>query len=104
MAEVVPVAGEGGNTVSTTTLSTTAVRRFVLADAMDRAWRTFKSGIGIDIAVGLALTLGTLLLDLQWTKAYWALVGTLAAKSVIQSVVSYILRRKSAPKVGLQVK
>jgi len=72
-------------------------------DALDRAWRTFKSGIGLDIAIGLALTLGTMLTDLRWTKEYWILIGTLAAKSVAQSVVSYILRKRSTPQVGVQI-
>lgn len=103
-SEAIPVNGANGNTVAVTTLSTATARRFVLADAADRAWRTFKSGVGIDIAVGLALAIAPLVSDLEWTKAYWVILGTTAAKSVIQAVVSYVVRRKSAPKVGLQVK
>jgi len=104
MAEVIPVAGAGGNTVSSTSMSSATARRFVLADAMDRAWRTFKSGVGIDIAVAVALAVAPLVTNLEWTPVYWGILGTTVAKSVIQAVVSYILRRRSAPKVGLQVK
>lgn len=90
------------NPTSTVVVTSSERRAFVHADALDRAWRTFKTGIGLDIALGLALTLGTMLTDLRWTKEYWALIGTLAAKSVVQSIVSYILRKRSTPKVGLQ--
>lgn len=104
MAEVVPVTGADGTTVATASMSSATARRFVLADAMDRAWRTFKSGVGIDIAVGLALAIAPLVSGLEWTTTYWIILGTAAAKSVVQAIVSYILRRKSAPRVGLQVK
>lgn len=104
MAEVVPVTGADGHTVATATLSQTTARQFVLADAMDRAWRTFKSGVGIDIAIAVALAVAPLITSLEWTPVYWGILGTTVAKSVIQAVVSYVLRRNSAPKVGLQVK
>lgn len=89
----------------TATVSTTYKerQRFITADALDRAWRTFKSGLGIDIAISLALVVGPLLTDLKWTAAYWAIIATVAVKTIVQSVVSYILRKRSTPKVGVQV-
>lgn len=102
--ETVPVVVEPGVDAAQVTLSTGQVRRFVLADALDRAWRTFKSGIGIDIALGVAIAAAPLISGLEWTKLYWAVFGTSVAKSVLQAVVSYWLRRRSTPKTGLQVK
>lgn len=78
-------------------------QKFKLADAMDRAWRTFKSGIGLDIAIAVAVVLAPAITNLEWTPVYWAVLGTAIAKSVLTAVTSYVLRRKSTPKVGLQV-
>lgn len=100
----VQVAGLDPQNPSATVSTTYKERqRFITADALDRAWRTFKTGIGLDIALGLALTVGTMIADLEWTKTYWILLGTVAVKSVLQSVTSYILRKRSTPKVGVQV-
>lgn len=72
-------------------------------DAKSRAWRTVMVGLGIDVATGLVLVLLPLVSNIEWTEAYWITLGSLAAKSVLQAVVSYFFRLLVKPKVGLQV-
>jgi hypothetical protein len=106
MADVV-VADVAGtyptNQTATVRMTEKEVTRFRLADAMDRAWRTFKSGIGLDIAIAVAIVVAPAVTNLEWTPTYWTVLGTAVAKSVLTAVTSYVLRRKSTPKVGLQV-
>lgn len=67
---------------------------FVQADALNRFWRTLYSGLGIDIVVGIALVLSTLLLTSNgWGDIEWAVLSFSIAKSIVQSVVSYVLRK-----------
>jgi hypothetical protein len=102
--ETVSVAVTPGVDAAEVSLSMGQVRRFVLADALDRAWRTFKSGIGLDIAIAIAIVVAPAVTNLEWTPTYWTVLGTAVAKSVLTAVTSYVLRRKSTPKTGLQVK
>lgn len=68
------------------------------SDAKDRAWRTFLQGLGIDVSVSLVLFLYAATSDLQWTKAYWAVLGLAFAKTLIQSAVASLMRRLVPPK------
>lgn len=72
-------------------------------DAKSRAWRTVMVGLGIDVATGLVLVLLPLVSSIEWTQTYWITLGSLAAKSVVQAIVSYFFRLLVKPKVGLQV-
>ena len=80
-------------------VDTTSVKS-VQADAKDRAVRTLIQGLLIDITTALALSVGPLLLseDFAFTATYWTIVGTFAAKSLIQAVVSFFMRKLVSPK------
>lgn len=91
------------NQTSQVTMTAKEAHRFVLADAWDRAGRSLKTGIGLDISIAVALAVATLLPDFAWTTTYWIVLGTAVVKSVLSAASSYILRRKSTPKVGVQV-
>ncbi len=70
-------------------------------DARNRAWRTLVQGLLTDVlgAVVLAVAPALAGADFAWTTPYWAAVGLLAAKTAVQSVVSYIGRRVVPPAV-----
>jgi hypothetical protein len=65
------------------------------ADARNRALRTFLQGLGVDIVVALALTVGPALVgsEFTWSRAYWQTLGLIAAKTVITTIVSYVTRK-----------
>ena len=72
----------------------------VKTDALVRAWRTFYTAVGIDIAallgVGLTELLGS---GVEVTSAsFWSLAGVLVVKSVLSGVAAYLLRLKVTPK------
>lgn len=69
------------------------------ADARNRALRTFLQGLGVDIAVALALTVGPALVgsEFTWSRAYWQTLGLIAAKTVITTIVSYVTRKLIPP-------
>lgn len=63
-------------------------------DAKNRALRTFVQGLGIDVAVGLALVLGTYFMTAQsWGDVQWAILGFSLFKSVVQAVSAYVMRQ-----------
>lgn len=63
-------------------------------DARNRALRTFLTGLGIDVAVGVALVLVTYVGPLGgWDEFQWTVLSFSLVKSVIQAVGAYILRR-----------
>jgi uncharacterized membrane protein YdcZ (DUF606 family) len=75
-----------------------------VADALERAWRTFKTGLGLDIMVALAIIVAPAVSDLKWTKTWWLALAALAGKTVVQAVASYLIRRYGkSPRVGPQV-
>lgn len=79
---------------------TTTVPPSTAADARNRAFRTFVQGLGLDVAAAVVLSVGPSVAgaDFAWTRAYWATVGLLAAKTAIQSVVSYLARKWFPPR------
>lgn len=69
-------------------------RGALLKDAENRALRTFLTGLAIDVAVGLALVLGSYFATADgWTDVETAVLTFSVAKSVVQSACSYVLRR-----------
>lgn len=63
-------------------------------DASNRAWRTFLVGILLDVGVAIALTLTAFFATRNsWDDFEWAILTFSLAKSVVQSIGSYVLRR-----------
>ena len=67
-------------------------------DAKNRAWRTFLQGLAIDLAVAVATTL------LVWLPAAdlssgdgWKIFGLSLAKTLIQTVAAYVMRKFVPP-------
>lgn len=71
------------------------------SDARNRAFRTFVQGLLTDVLAAVVLAVGPALTgaDFAWTRGYWAAVGLLAAKTAVQSVVSYVGRKVAPPAV-----
>lgn len=70
----------------------------VQADATQRAKRTFIQGLGIDLAVAIAVALLAWLPDADLTsKQAWIILGTSLAKTVLTAVASYVMRLKVRP-------
>jgi len=72
------------------------------ADAKNRAWRTFVQGLLVDVAAAVVLAIGPAVAgaDFAWSKAYWLTLAGLAAKTAVQSAVSYVARKAVPPAVG----
>lgn len=63
-------------------------------DANNRAVRTFIVGLAIDVAVGVALVLTTYFAERNsWGEIEWTILGFSVAKSVVQAVGAFVLRR-----------
>ena len=62
--------------------------------AQKRGVQTFLQGLAIDVAVALALVIGTQVAEIQRWEDFLAPALTLTlTKSVIQAVVAYVVRR-----------
>lgn len=72
------------------------------ADAKNRAWRTLAQGVALDVTAAVVLAVAPSLLghDFAWTEDYWSLIGLLAAKTAIQTAVSYWMRHAMPPPSG----
>lgn len=63
-------------------------------DARNRALRTFLTGLGIDVLVGIVLVLlVTFKTANGWGDIEWTILSFSVAKSFIQSAGAYVLRR-----------
>lgn len=102
-AEAIPVQIPGAPHV-VAQMTTGQVKKFTASDALDRAWRTFKTGVGIDIAIAVVIVLAPAFTNIEWTKTYWLVLASQLGKSVLQAIVSYYYRKLKTPKVGVQVK
>jgi hypothetical protein len=60
--------------------------------------RTIIQGLAIDVGIGVTAFLVTVIGDLEWTRAYWLLLGLGVAKSAIQAVVAYMVRKLLPPR------
>jgi hypothetical protein len=64
------------------------------ADAKNRGVRTLLTGLAIDVAVGVALVLAAYFASANsWGDLEWAILAFSLAKSVVQAVCSFILRK-----------
>ena len=66
-------------------------------DAKSRALRTAAQGLALDVATALAAVLAAALTGVTWTRAWWAALGLLLAKTAVQSAVSYLHRKLIPP-------
>lgn len=63
-------------------------------DARNRALRTFLTGLGVDVLVGIVLVLLVTFKSANgWGDIEWTILSFSVAKSFIQSAGAYILRR-----------
>lgn len=64
------------------------------ADAKNRGLRVALTGLAIDVAVAIALVMSAFVLDLSsWSGVEWTVLSFTLAKSVVQAVAAFILRR-----------
>lgn len=68
-------------------------------DWASKLWgvRTILQGLALDVGVGVTLFLLTVIGNLEWTRAYWLILGLGVAKSAVQAVVAYMARRLLPP-------
>jgi hypothetical protein len=70
----------------------------VRADATERSLRSFAQGLALDLVVAVTLVLATGFGAIEWTPTYWKALGLTLAKSVLQALVSYVMRVVVEPK------
>jgi hypothetical protein len=67
-------------------------------DAKNRATRVAIQGLFIDLCVTVVLILWTAFAQAGgWSDLQWALIGFTIAKTVVQSIASYVMRRYLDP-------
>lgn len=67
---------------------------YLKADAKNRSVRTFLTGLSIDVAVGIALVLGTYFANKNtWGDVEWLLLSFSLFKSFVQAAAAFVLRR-----------
>lgn len=70
-------------------------------DALDRAWRTFYTLVGVDMLLALGNGLTQVLQEKDpMTGAFWQFVLLLLIKTIIAAVASFLLRYARQPKVA----
>lgn len=73
---------------------TAAKNTLVAADAKNRMTRSFLTGIGIDVLVAVVLTAAAVFTTNDgWGTIEWAVVSYSFAKSIVQAVLAYVLRK-----------
>ena len=76
----------------------TTPRQAKHAAARERGLRTVAQGLGIDVAVAVAVLLLAWLPDADLSsREGWIIFGTAVAKSVLTAVASYVVRLKVDP-------
>lgn len=70
----------------------------VLADALERAWRTLWQGFLVDALAAAGAGLMILLADGDLTSPlFWQAAALMVGKSILTSMASYMTRLKSTP-------
>lgn len=54
-------------------------------------------GMMIDVSVAVILILAAAFTDIRWTTDYWLALAGLEAKTILQSSVTYLVRRFVQP-------
>ena len=68
------------------------------AAAVERGTRTLWQGLGLDVAIAVAMVLLMWLPDADVSSSEaWLVLGTALVKSVLTAVASYVLRLKKPP-------
>ena len=63
-------------------------------DAKNRALRSFVQGLSVDLAVAIVTVLLTVFTDANgWGDLQWAVIGFTLAKTCVQSLAAFIMRR-----------
>lgn len=70
---------------------------FTQRDAKNRAVRSFFWGLFIDLSTAVVLILVTAFTTIEWTREYWAALGLMLVKSLLQSAVAYFARKLFPP-------
>lgn len=66
----------------------------VNSDAVNRAWRSVMQGLAIDVMVGIVLAVGVAFASAgDWGDMQWIILSFSVAKSAVQAVVAYVMRR-----------
>lgn len=78
---------------------TSAGKKLVVADARNRSWRTLLQGLGIDLVFAIVAVLATLSGADLFERETWILFAALLIKTVIQTVVAYVMRLKITPTI-----
>ena len=77
-------------------MSATAVVPSVATLASRRGWQTLAQGLAVDVAVALAIVVAAYLPALgtwQDARLAWGVISFALAKSVVQAVVAWVIRR-----------
>jgi hypothetical protein len=71
-----------------------------VADARDRAWRTFQQNIPLDILIAVAPLLYDAVMkwDGSFTATYWIAVGVGLLKTAALVPLAYWMRKRKKPK------
>lgn len=70
-------------------------KALLTADAKNRAFRSFVQGLGIDLLTAIAAALLVWLPDADISsREAWIVLGTGLARTLLQTVASYVMRAK----------
>lgn len=74
------------------------VGEFRRIDARDRAWRTLAQGVLVDVLIAVGLLFYTAFDEVDgWGGLQWKVLSFTITKSIIMTVVSYVMRLTKEP-------